>query len=127
MAVGRSSYRLEGLAEVQKKMNQAIGGIINKNEKAIKDVCLDLLGKSKDLAPLDTGELRASGYAEFEKAKGRFVGEVGFGEIYAAVQHEELEYQHTDGEAKYLEKPLKENISKYASHIAEKSKIGGGS
>jgi alpha-D-ribose 1-methylphosphonate 5-triphosphate synthase subunit PhnI len=125
MAVG--SYKLEGLAQVQRKMNQAIKDIAKKNEQSIKDVCLDLLGKSKQLAPLDTGELRASGYTTFEKTQDGFVGEVGFGEIYAAVQHEELEYQHTDGEAKYLEKPFKENASKYALHIAEKSKVGGGS
>lgn len=120
-------YKLEGLAAAQRKLNKAISSIADKNKQAIKDVCLDLSAKSKDLAPLDTGDLKASGYTAFEKTENGFVGEVGFNTAYAAVQHEELEYRHTDGEAKYLEKPLKENLDSYALHIYEKSKLGGGS
>lgn len=127
MAVGNSGYELEGLKEAQRKMEKAIQGIVNKSERAIQDVCLDLLNESKQLAPLDTGELRASGYTEFADLPEGYVGEVGFGTPYAAVQHEELEYEHEHGQAKYLEQPLKKNADKYAKQIADKSKIGGGS
>lgn len=62
-----------------------------------------------------------------------YVGEIVFNTIYATVQHEAVDYHHTDGEAKYLEKPLKKQspeLSKNIAKIVKKAlnrakKIGG--
>lgn len=48
-----------------------------------------------------------------------YVGEIIFNTVYATVQHEALDYHHTDGEAKYLEKPLKQQSKKFSQNMAK--------
>lgn len=65
---------------------------------------------SVPLAPLDRGPLRESATvkpATPTKAEGALI----FDTPYAAVQHEELDYNHDDGQAKYVEQPMKERQS----------------
>jgi len=48
---------------------------------------------------------------------------MGMARDYAVIQHERLDFQHAPGrEAKYLEKPFRENIQNYISTLAEKLK-----
>lgn len=50
---------------------------------------------------------------------GYIQGQVAFTAPYAAVQHENLAYRHPrGGQAKYLEKPLKDNSLAYADNMA---------
>ncbi len=135
---------LTGLKEVEDNLNEAISEIKGDVGEGIQDVGLDLLRRSIRLAPVETGTLRGSGYVEFnntEIAEGNENGgmivkqkimkslnnpsaEVGFGEEYAAKQHEEVEYNHPrGGQAKYLEEPMKENIPKYVKLIREKAEV----
>ena len=110
------SANLEGLSELEKGFNDALKKIGIVNDKALQDVALDLLGKAKELAPVDTGDLRGSGSVKFENN----TASVGFEEPYAVSQHEHTEYEHPQGgQAKYLEQPFKENIDKYINHIAD--------
>ena len=77
----------------------------------------DLLGKSIDLAPVDKGDLRKSGFAESDDESGT----VGFTEIYALRQHEHIEYAHPKGgQAKYLEQPFNESQPAYVKMIGDK-------
>jgi hypothetical protein len=48
--------------------------------------------------------------------------ECGFNTVYAARQHEELEFSHDQGEAKYLENALREKTAKLGPFIADKMK-----
>lgn len=87
-------------------------------------------GDAKGLAPVDTGNLRGSGFtltaslndiggtaepsgearALARNTATEITAVVGFGgpsAPYAAVQHERTDYHHTVGQAKYLETPLK--------------------
>lgn len=97
---------------------------------ALQVVGADLTGKAQRLAPKDEGTLRASGHWELE-------GETGFrssrpGSIqasiqvnvifdvpYAEVQHERLDFNHVNGQAKYLEGPLKSNALTYKNYIEQ--------
>jgi hypothetical protein len=89
-------------------------------KQGVTEVSLDLCGKSKQLAPVDTGDLRGSGYAKVDDVPTGIKGEVGFVTPYALVQHETLWFRHPKGgQAKYLEQPTKENESKYKQHIAD--------
>ncbi|MDF2884740.1 MAG: hypothetical protein K0R54_5310 [Clostridiaceae bacterium] len=99
------SASLEGLSELEKGFNEALKKVGIVNDKALHDVALDLLGKAKELAPVDTGDLRGSASMEIENN----VATIGFEEPYAVSQHEHTEYEHPQGgQAKYLEQPFKE-------------------
>ncbi len=110
----------------------------------------DLAGRSSRIAPLEEGTLRASaavtiivngarfegsGALERAKAAVRFLVrqgqpvkldvEVSFNTIYAARQHEELDWIHRKGgEAKYLERPLLEQADRYAKIIGNAAARG---
>lgn len=107
---------VKGLKDVQKAFNQALKQTDSATKQEIKDITFDLLGKSVDLAPVEFGDLKGSGKAEFEG----FTGTVSFTEEYALRQHEDLTFNHPrGGEAKYLEKPFKENVKKYIEQIGK--------
>ena len=72
-------------------------------------------------APIEFGTLRGSGYAEHEINDEllEVVGQVGFPRVYAAVQHERLDFEHPrGGKPKYLEDPFKANLPRYEEAIA---------
>ncbi len=86
----------------------------------------------RDFVPVRDGHLRNSGHvvADPDKIKVTlgFGGPAGIGNVggtnsedvgYAIVQHENLDFKHTVGEAKYLEKPLMEELPMLPQHIAE--------
>jgi len=97
-----------------------------------------LLGEAQRLAPKEEGTLRGSaalviivngrriegsgarGVAEvavrgLAKAKQPISldVEVSFNTVYAARQHEELDWHHDEGQAKYLEQPFRQNLPRY--------------
>lgn len=82
-----------------------------------------LRGDSVPLAPLDRGPLRASAQVT-EATPDNLTAYVSYDTPYAARQHEELDWRHDDGQAKYLEQPLIENAEKYQQTIA--SRLGDG-
>jgi Bacteriophage HK97-gp10, putative tail-component len=85
----------------------------------------------KKRTPVDTGALRASLHVEGPTRDGRRV----FCEIvaggpaapYALTVHEDLEAHHPQGEAKFIERPLRESAPSMGERIAariEKNRIG---
>lgn len=78
---------------------------------------------SVPLAPKDQGPLRES--ATVKGVPGEEpAAYVVFDTPYAAKQHEELDYRHTDGQAKYLEEPLNDHARELQGIIAQEIKIG---
>lgn len=106
----------------------------------VRRVGNDLLGAAVPLAPLREGFLRQSGQVDVydgeqlvdssslagapesspAEHEGAFDVEsiVSFNLIYAARQHEELEWEHNEGQAKYLEAPFKARIGRYDAALA---------
>lgn len=83
-------------------------------EEGVRRCGEDLLGKSQRLAPVEEGTLRASGELEVEVVAGEITATVSFNTVYAARQHEEMDWQHPKGgQAKYLEQPLREDGPRY--------------
>ena len=113
-----------GLYEAEHALNALLNRMSDISEEGLNDVVLDLKGKSQRVAPLEEGDLRGNATAEVKKTNNGFVGEVGFGEEYALRQHENLNYHHNEGQAKYLEGPLVENTPDYLAHMAEKTRKG---
>lgn len=88
-------------------------------KRALTRVAEDLLGRAQRLAPVEEGTLRASGDVDVDDLGDTVVATVSFNTIYAARQHEELDWRHPKGgQAKYLEQPLRENASRYERAIA---------
>ena len=105
------------LEKILLEMPEDVDGSVR---ESLLGVCGDLKGKAQRLAPYRHGGLRGSAFYETSiDAAGHIQGTVGFTMPYAARQHEEMDYRHTDGQAKYLEQPLKENSAQYVDSIAE--------
>lgn len=81
----------------------------------------------KDFVPVDTGALRSTGMVEKPKIKGKKISVTlaygGPAVDYAVDQHENLDYRHTVGGPKYLERPLNEAAKTLASDLAKDLKL----
>jgi len=120
---GKAGFNLSGIESSIAAINEAVKAAGDKAKEALRDDSFDLLANSVKRAPKDTGDLRGSGFVR-EDDKEESAWEIGFTEPYATVQHEHLEYHHTNGEAKYLERPLNENVQKYVQHISDAAREG---
>lgn len=80
--------------------------------------------ESKRRVPIDTGVLRASGFVAPPERNGNHISVTlsygGAADHYAIVQHENLEFHHKHGQAKYLESVLNESRSYMAARIAKR-------
>lgn len=111
---------------------------------ALRRIGDDVHGKSQRRAPLEEGTLRGSGEVAFIVNGARFEGEgayaralaaavaharagtlrelnveVSYNTVYAARQHEELDWHHPlGGQPKYLESVLLEDSARYPAVIA---------
>jgi hypothetical protein len=78
-----------------------------------------VLGEAQRLAPIEEGTLRASGDRETTDRAGGFEIVISFSTVYAARQHEELDWTHPKGgQAKYLEEPFKRRLPRLEPTIA---------
>ena len=95
--------------------------IKQKTKEAMETIVNDLTRRSKQLAPLDTGDLRGAGEGKVNDRNNDIIGTVSFNKPYALVQHEDLSFHHPrGGQAKYLEQPLNENRDRYKDFIKNK-------
>lgn len=70
-------------------------------------------------APIDEGTLRGSNYVEIQVDENSVSGRTGFPLVYAAAQHEGIEFHHPrGGKAKYLEDEYKARIHEFTPTIA---------
>lgn len=142
MAMNRRN-RLEGVNDVLGNLNEEIQGIENRSMKGLMKAGLRIQRESQKLAPVLTGNLKASAYTrragEFvrldtpssSKAAPKPSGtvppkrvEIGFTAAYAAAVHENLESRHENGQAKYLETALRENKFKIVNDVRENADVG---
>ena len=138
----RVTMRVDGLAQVNQAFNRYVKRIHEVGSRDMRKVTMHLRNHSVALAPKDTGSLRDSGYSRVDSGmgpgpvvyagpnrgkeqliaptdptRGAIVGIVGFGEVYAFVQHEDLAFFHENGQAKYLETPFKANAQAYINML----------
>jgi len=136
------SMEWEGIEELHECLDKIDKVTAEKIVFAMAENTEDLLGKSMRIAPIDEGTMIGSASArvnQVEIARGSkggtptttggkpdakpgqvVVGEVSYNTPYALRQHEDLTFKHLPGrQAKYLEQPLKENVTKYMENLRE--------
>lgn len=86
--------------------------------KAMLRAAEHTLGDAQQLAPVDTGDLKASD--QVGRASGVDLKvEIGFNTDYAAIVHEDLQANHPNGgEAKYLEKAIRKMYPQLLTYVA---------
>lgn len=85
-----------------------------------------VMGKAQRLAPVDTGTLKGSGVTDDPVIEdGRIRSEVGFNTDYAAAVHERLDLHHPQGQAKFLEAPMREMAPKLAGFVQDELRKAG--
>ncbi|GMA33509.1 hypothetical protein [Litorihabitans aurantiacus] len=86
-----------------------------------------ILARSNDRAPVDSGDLRAAGFVDTADLAVKVGYEPTGGYPYFRRQHEDLDYQHDTGEAKFLEKAEAETRDEVPAIIARhiKGALGG--
>ena len=136
------SMEWEGLEELHERFEKMDKATAKNVVHAMVENTEDLLGKSMRIAPIDEGTMIGSASARVNRVEvargskggtptttgGRpdakpgqvVVGEVSYNTPYALRQHEDLTFKHLPGkQAKYLEQPLKENVTKYMENLRD--------
>jgi hypothetical protein len=89
---------------------------IEKAKAKLKVVAEEIKGLSQSMCPVDTGAMKGSAYVQ-EIENGWEIGYGGVAESYALEQHENLQYHHNVGQAKFLELAFIEITSKLAGRM----------
>lgn len=118
------------IRSIRKQMD-AIVGNIQKTIDRIEDVTpaalifgvQPIFDRSQELVPVESGDLKASGFIETRETSqgtGVFVGYARFGKPnYAGFVHERLDIRHAKGkQAKFLEAAVNEKIGDFGRRVA---------
>jgi hypothetical protein len=104
---------LAGAKEVQREIKRLTKAAPQAVARALYQQGFEVQAAAVRLAPVEAGVLRSSGYVSPPEQEGGGPSvEVGFGTVYAAVQHEREDFHHPrGGEAKYLQKAVAQKAS----------------
>lgn len=107
-----ADFEVKGVTETILSLQRAGMDIVQAAKAGLYRVGQQIMTDSKSrYVPVDTGVLRASGYVEPPVVSGSLIsvtlGYGGAAQAYATVQHEDLSFHHTVGQAKYLEIPAR--------------------
>ncbi|MFD2839332.1 hypothetical protein ACFSYH_01940 [Populibacterium corticicola] len=96
--------------------DSALTGLIKAGEQGLNAAGEHILAESLKVVPREESTLARSGQVSQD---GLDVA-VSYDTVYAARQHEELDWQHRPGQqAKYLEQPLQQNAEKAVQIIGD--------
>jgi hypothetical protein len=86
---------------------------------AMRDAGEQIIGDAQAICPVDKGTLQASGTVDDSNLESGNELVIGFDTDYAAVVHERLDVHHPQGQAKYLETAVKNDLPRIGRTIAE--------
>lgn len=112
---------LAALNKIAREFPKKVAASVHKQSEKI------MIKSKRDFVPVDIGTLKGTGMVEEPKISGGKISVTlaygGPAAPYADEQHENMEYAHTHGGSKYLERPLKEAVPKLANEIAKDLKL----
>lgn len=104
---GRRSVE-EAFNKLQKNYAKLASIIENEMVLAGIEEAQDILREAQRRVPVDTGALRNSAFISAPQGTGSHVKiNFGFSAPYAKIQHDNEDYNHRQGEARYLEKAIR--------------------
>jgi len=115
--------------EINKRLD-LLGRAIEQTTKEVAEEALTIIfDASQILVPVNTGDLKASGYVDVRRVGNKIVGEVGYAPRndppYALFVHENLEMHHKPPtQAKYLQKAVEDNAGKITALIISHLRMG---
>lgn len=124
------TFKLKGLRAIERRLRQLAQKVSDEAALALRGEAEAIMTTSKrDFVPVDLGPLRASGMVGTVRRKGDVLSVLlsfgGPAVRYALEQHENLEFSHKVGEAKYLEKPLLEALPGMDKRLAARIRLRG--
>ena len=116
------SVELEGQESLSRLFKRAGDGNRRALAQAIFKQANVVLNESKELVPVDNGDLKKSGKVENPKITATNIEvEISYGgdaRAYAWIVHEDPNAQHKDGQTyKYLEIPVNNNKDKFVDEV----------
>ena len=121
---------ITGVDEVAKRLTEYGKDANQAMRMAIMAAAADIGARADAIVPEDLGPLRTSQHITIPKA-GSKVARVtirygGPSAKYALVQHERMDYVHTDeGQAKYLEEPFLEETDAWPARFKDRMRAAG--
>lgn len=109
------SIDFEGLAAAQAGLKAFPLAMEQGFKTALRGWAEEVLQRSQQLVPINTGRLRSTGQVNGPEFKnGAWEVHIWYGDRrtawYAAIVHERLDVRHPRGQAKFLEQPLLEHL-----------------
>lgn len=104
------AVEVTGVAQALKRLHVAKGETARGMERGLTKAALRLLALSQRVVPVDTGNLKGSGFVRKQGSGFSTECMVGYSTDYAVFVHENLEARHAPGTyAKFVERPMREN------------------
>lgn len=136
------AIQITGVDEITKAMKREPEKIRAAMIQALYRTGVDVVNKAITLAPIESGNLRATGETKEPRitSANKVIVELSFGgptkdapqgANYAAVQHERMDYAHPQGgQAKYLEQPFLQETANWPDSLVRRMRmllhVGGG-
>lgn len=114
--------QVHGLGEVMANLNAQVGAIHDRTQRGVNKAALIVLRESNKLVPVDTGNLRQSGFFEPVQT-GPPAVIVAYGAEYAVHVHEDLEARHPTGQAKFLQDAVQASQSDILDAIEQEARV----
>ena len=115
-------WKFTGIRNLEKQFEKKLKDIDKASTAGLLKAANHLLDLSQPLVPVDTGRLKSSGKVVQENKNTVYVTYEAYnpenGYEYAPIQHEVLDFNHTVGQAKYLEEPFMTNIDNLIDIVA---------
>ena len=114
---------ISGIDTVLSNLNRRIVDINGRGRQGLQTAGFMVLGTSRELTPVDTGNLRAGSYTQPVESSGNPGVEIGYTAGYAVFVHERTELHHEPPtQAKFLETALKQNEKRILEIIRRAAK-----
>lgn len=110
---------ITGLLEIEKNLAGALNSIEELSVEGILEAAHEIVNRSKELTPVDTGTLQAAQFAEPVEGGAR----IDVRTEYALYVHEDMEAYHETGKAKFLETAIMEKRDRVLELAQEKAKV----
>ena len=124
--------KVTGIDVIRKRLDYFCTRFPNQVAAALKQEAELTMTESKGEVPVDTGSLRNSGFVDEPKIDGNQISvKIGYGGVatkvnpktgevtttYAVIVHEDTTMNHTVGNAKFLENPIKRRRERLMANI----------